>query len=438
MINPYIPNTDADRRAMLAAIGVSSAAELFRDIPEPFRDPTVRLPRPLSELELRRELAALAEENAHADRYACFRGGGAYRHFVPAVVRHLIARNEFITAYTPYQPEVSQGTLQAIYEFQSLISLLTGMEVANAGMYDGASALAEAALMACRVTGRRTVAYRETLNPRWLEVVRTYTAPQGIALVPIPGGERQRPRLPQGPDLAAVLVQSPNHYGYLEDWEDWAGAAHEAGALLIAAADPIALGLFRPPGDCGADIAVAEGQPLGSALSFGGPYLGLFACQERDVRQMPSRIVGRTTDTQGREGFVLTLQPREQHIRRERATSNICTNEALVALAATVYLAALGPRGLREIAELCYHKAHYAARRIRQLPGYRVRRGLFFQEFLVECPAPPAELNAALLERGIIGGLEAGERHPHGMILCITEMNTRAEIDRLATALGAL
>ncbi|MBI4234633.1 MAG: aminomethyl-transferring glycine dehydrogenase subunit GcvPA [Chloroflexi bacterium] len=419
---------------MLKAIGVASAEELFADIPVQHRNPKLSLPPALSELELRAELEALARENATPGDYACFLGGGAYRHFIPSVVRAVVSRGEFLTSYTPYQPEVSQGTLQATYEFQSMVCLLTGMEVANAGMYDGATALAEAALMACRVTSRYNVVALDTVNPHYLEVVRTYTEPQGIGL-----RVTSADALALDGDTACLLVQYPDFFGAVNDLSAFERAAHASGALLVAAVEPIALGLFRPPGDCGADIVVGECQPLGIATSFGGPYVGLFATRERYVRQMPGRIVGKTVDSQGRTGYVLTLQTREQHIRRERATSNICTSEALIATAATVYLALMGKQGLRKVAEQCYHKAHYAASLIQRLPGYSLATpGVFFKEFVPRCPIPPKEINRRLLEQRIIGGLDVSDRVPNGMLLCVTEMNTRAEIEALARALGEI
>ena len=430
---PYTPNTDADRQAMLKAIGVSCVADLFKDIPAAYRSPTLDIPGPLSELELRRELESLASENLHAGAAPCFLGAGAYNHFIPAVSLALVNRGEFLTAYTPYQPEVSQGTLQVTYELQSLACQLLDMEVANAGMYEGASALAEAALMACRVTQRYKVAYRDTLSPSYRGVISTYTAPHGIELYPVAPGDALMP------DTACVVVQHPNFYGYLEDLAVLGTAAHDAGALLVVSADPTAAALFKAPGSFGADIVTAEGQPLGIPLSFGGPYIGLFTCKSQYLRQMPGRIVGRSVDTQGRTAYVLTLQTREQHIRRERATSNICTSEALLGLLAVVYGATLGKQGLRQVAELCYHKAHYAASLIAKLPGYRLPlSGTFFQEFVVQCPKPPSEINAALLERGVIGGLDISNAIPNGMLLCVTEMNTKEEIDRLVKALGTL
>ncbi len=434
MSSPYLPNTDADRRAMLQEIGVSSADELFQDVPQKFRNVQFKLPPPLSELELKEELRQLSDRNANLDDYACFLGAGYYRHFIPSVVGHIIGRSEFYTAYTPYQAEVSQGTLQTIYEFQSLVCQLTGMEVSNAGMYDGSTATAEAALIACRVTRRNKVAVLTTVNPRYSEVVDTYVKAHSIPLETV---ELDSVDLPS--DCACLIVQQPNFFGYFEDIKTYTGKAHQVGALLIVIVDPISLGMFRPPGDYGADIVVAEGQALGNPISLGGPGLGIFACHKEHLRQMPGRIVGKAVDVDGRTGYVLTIATREQHIRRERATSNICTNEALVALAATVYLAALGKSGLRQVAELCYHKAHYAAEAIGKLKGYSlVFQQPFFNEFVVRCPTAPQQVNQALFQKRIIGGLDISHIIDNGMLLCITEVNTKREIDRLIEILGAM
>ncbi|KPK21662.1 MAG: glycine dehydrogenase [Dehalococcoidia bacterium SM23_28_1] len=435
MTLPYVPNTDQDRQAMLATIGVASVEELFADIPPECRVADLGLPPGLSEPDLVRELTALAERNRPVDSMTCFLGGGAYRHFIPSVVGEVIGRSEYATAYTPYQAEISQGTLQTIFEFQSMVCELTAMDVANAGMYDGASALAEACLTAVGVTGRRRIALLSTVHPHHQAVVRTYAfgrdltvdvlAPESLAL---------------SEEHACLALQQPDFFGcFLPDVEALEKAAHGAGALLIVSVDPISLGLFRPPGEYGADIVVGDGQSLGSPLNFGGPYLGLFACRQQYLRQMPGRIVGRTKDAQGLTGYVLTIQTREQHIRRERATSNICTSQQLVALAATVYLAAMGRHGLRQVAELCYHKAHYAAQRIARLPGYSLAfDGLFFKEFVVRCPRPPSEVNRALLEQGIVGGLDVSQYVENGLLLCVTEMNSRQEIERLVDALGEI
>ena len=417
---------------MLDAIGVNSFDDLVADIPAEHRDPPIDLPPPTSELELRLEIGAMAEQNAVPGDYACFLGAGSYRHFIPAIVRSVATRSEFMTAYTPYQPEVSQGTLQAHYEFQSLVCQLTGMEVANAGMYDGATSMAEAALMAARVTRRDRVAVLDTVSPAYRQVLQTFVDSQGIAIDTLSPGSV---KLDAG--TACLLVQQPNFFGYFEDLEAMAEAAHSAGALLVVATDLTSLGMFRPPSEYDADIVVAEGQAIGVAPTFGGPYVGIFACKQRYVRQMPGRVVGKTVDTRGRDGYVLTLQTREQHIRREKATSNICTAVGLIALMTTLYMSSLGKQGLRRVAELCYHKAHYAASLIEKIPGYSLPlTGAYFREFVVECPRPVAEINEALLERKIIGGLDVSEHVPNGMLVCCTEMNTKEEIDRFAEALA--
>ena len=432
--SPYTPNTDSDRRTMLDAIGVDSVDDLFSDIPAEHRNPELDLPAPTSELELRREIEAMAAENVTPGRYSSFLGGGSYRHFVPAVVRQIASRSEFMTSYTPYQPEVSQGTLQAHYEFQSMVCQLTGMEVANAGMYDGSTSMAEAVLMAARLTRRDRVAVLDTVSPYYRDVLATYVQAPGLRIDTVPPGDDTLAE-----DTACLVVQQPGFLGYVEDLEVLSRRAHDRGALLIVVADPISLAMFRPPGDYDADIVVAEGQPLGIAPTYGGPYVGIFACKQRYVRQMPGRIVGRTVDSRGRTGYVLTLQAREQHIRREKATSNICTSVGLIALMSAVYMASQGKRGLRHVAELCYHKAHYAASLIQDIPGYSLPiDGTFFREFVVRCPKPPEETNRLLLERGIIGGLDVSDQVPNGMLICCTEVNSREEIDSLARALAEI
>jgi glycine dehydrogenase subunit 1 len=430
--SPYIPNTEQNRKEMMSTIDILSSDELFADIPQEYRNPVLKLLPAVSEMELLRELGEMAAKNAVPGEYACFLGAGSYHHFIPSAVRSLASRSEFLTSYTPYQPEVSQGTLQVAYEFQSLIALLTEMDLANAGMYDGATALAEGALMACRITHRNQIVVLDTVSSRYRQVLETYTRPQGIQVTV---GSTDKIDLTD--DTACLVVQYPNHLGYLEDLSSFEHLAHDAGALLVVSCSPIPLGILRPPGAYGADIVTGECQPLGIPQSFGGPYLGFFTCKEQYLRQMPGRIVGRTTDTQGRIGYVLTLQTREQHIRRERATSNICTSEALVALMATVYLALVGKRGLNRLAEYCYHKAHYAASLIADVPGYRLPlSGEFFHEFVVECPTQPSVLNQRLLEEGILGGLDVSDLVPNGMLLCFTEMNSREQIDRLVAVLS--
>ena len=429
--SPYVPNTDSDRRAMLDAIGVDSIEELFADIPDGYLNYDLDIPSARSELDLTRYAQKLATMNRTPGDYACFLGAGSYRHHIPAVVRQIASRSEYMTAYTPYQPEVSQGTLQTAFEFQSLICQLTGMDVANLGMYDGSTSLAEAALMASRITRRHRAAVVDSVSPLYREVLDTYVQAPGIDIETIQPSAESIPD-----DTACVIVQQPNFYGYMEDVDRLARVAHDAGALLIVSADPVSLGMFRPPSEYGADIVVGEGQALGVPTTFGGPYVGLFACKQAYIRQMPGRIVGRTVDTRGEEAYVLTLQTREQHIRRERATSNICTAVALIALMSTIYLASFGRRGLRHVAELCYHKANYAAAKIKEIPGYSIpMNGTFFQEFVVKCPRDPSETNEMLLDYGIIGGADISAQVPNGMLLCVTEMNTRDEIDSLVAAL---
>jgi len=437
----YIPNTELDQTEMLRTIGVDSVDDLFLDIPGEYRNPILGLPEPLSELEIQRELSEFAARNRPLASGPSFLGAGSYHHFIPSVVKALMTRGEFLTAYTPYQPEVSQGTLQVIYEFQTLIANLFDMEVANAGMYDGATSLAEGVLMACRVTQRDRVVVLDTISPDYLAVIKTYCQAQGIQL-----SLSSTEKLEVNGETACLVAQYPNFYGYLEDVSSFSDLAHHNGALLVVSADPMALGMFKPPGSYDADIVTGEGQPLGIPTSFGGPYLGLFTTKQQYIRQMPSRLVGRTLDDQGRTGFVLTLQTREQHIRRERATSNICTNEALYALASTVYLSAMGKNGLRQISELCYHKAHYAASKIAELPGYKIPvSGTFFQEFVVECPVSPRDINQRLLKDNILGGLDltpelngdkGNQQFTEAMLFCITEMNSRDDIDSLVSVLG--
>jgi len=439
----YNPNTEADRRAMLDAIGVERTADLFEDVPARVRFPQLNLPEPLSEMEILAHLTELSDKNADAHHYACFVGAGAYNHFVPSAVSQLQMRSEFYTAYTPYQPEVSQGTLQAMFEYQTMVAELTGMEVVNASHYDGATSLAEAALMAHNVhRGRRKkVLISPNINPNYRAVMRTYFQGTDILLTgdedPNTGIETLKEMLDG--ETACLIVQTPNFFGELEPVAGLADAVHAAGALLVIHTDPHSLGLFAPPGEYGADIVTAEGQGLGNPLNFGGPYLGIFATRQQYVRKMPGRLVGQTTDANGRRGFVLTLTTREQHIRREKATSNICTNTGLVALGAAIYLAAMGKQGMRRVAELCYHKAHYAAAEIDKLPGFRLlTERPFFKEFVVQCPKPVAEINRALLSRKIIGGYDLSQHFPHRqnqMLVAVTEMNTRQQIDRFVAAL---
>ncbi len=444
MSHQYIPNTEADRAAMLKTIGVASVDDLFYDVPAAARHPKIDLPRALSELELSREIARMAGRDANLVENACFLGAGAYNHFIPATVPHLIFRSEFYTAYTPYQAEISQGTLQTIFEYQSMICDLTGMEVVNASHYDGATSAAEAAVLAInQLPDRHKVLVCPTLHPEYRATLRTYLDSQDIAVT---GDEDTSITFEQMLDkylddkTACVIVANPDFLGQMRDLQAAADRVHAAGALFIVSAYPISLWMYQPPAEYGADVVVGEGQSLGNPIAFGGPYLGIFATKDKFIRRTAGRLVGQTNDTQGRRGFVLTLQAREQHIRREKATSNICTNQALNALAACVYLSTLGKTGLRQVAELCYQKAHYAARKINALPGYRVNlKQEFFNEFVVECPRPVAEINARLQEHKIIGGYDLSKDYPHlgnAMLVAVTEMNTREQIDALASALA--
>jgi glycine dehydrogenase subunit 1 len=440
----YIANTPDDIRVMLGAIGLDSLEQLFDNIPQELRlGRPLQIPPALSELELTQRVQEALELNQGADRKVCFLGGGCYDHFVPSVVDSLAARGEFYTAYTPYQPEASQGTLQAIFEYQTLATELTGLDVSNASLYDGGSATAEAMLMALAITRRfGSVAVAESVHPEYRQVLATYLAqiePELIA-VPAPDGCATASAVARvlTDQTAAVVVQYPNFFGQLEDVRAIVEAAHARGALAIVIADPISLGLLNRPGDYGADIVVAEGQSLGNALAFGGPYLGVMACREQYVRKMPGRIVGQTTDRRGKRCWVLTLQTREQHIRREKATSNICTNQGLLALRASIYLAVMGPCGLRQAAELSTRKAHYAADALAAVPGLSLAfSGPFFKEFVVRCTRDPGKVLAGVLRRGYHGGIELSRWYPRladCILVAVTEKRTRAEIDGLATA----
>jgi glycine dehydrogenase subunit 1 len=433
---------------MLEAVGVDRLEDLFTELPGDGLFPDLDLPPPVTELEVASELAHLGAGNLDAAGRPCFLGAGAYRHFVPATVDYVLQRGELYTAYTPYQPELSQGSLQAAFEYQSMICELTGMDLANASHYDGATALAEAVLLALAVGAgrRRKVVVPPSVNPQYRQVLATYLA--GRPEAELVGCERLGATSDEMLGLvdeqtAALVVQSPSFFGGFEPVAKLAAAAHDAGALAIVVPDPIALGLFRSPGADGADVVAADGQPLGIPLCFGGPHLGIFATRGAHLRRAVGRLVGETTDLDGERGYVLTLGTREQHIRRERATSNICTNAALGALAAAVYLATLGSAGLRRIAELCYQRSHYAAARIGELPGYRVvapgGETSFFKEIVVELPGSAEELNRFLLEEcDVLGGYDLAHDYPHldrHLLLTFTETTPREHIDRLVDGL---
>jgi len=443
----YIPNTDADRRQMLDAIGVGAVDELFGDIPEGLRlTRPLKIPPALAETDVVKRLRALAVRNADAERYNSFLGAGCYDHFSPAIIGHLVLRGEFLTAYTPYQPEISQGTLQALFEYQTLVCQLTGMEVSNASMYEGASATAEAILMAHRITGRAEVVVARAVHPEYRQVARTYAAQVGlvfreVAFTEVGVTDLTAVQQALGPQTACLVVQYPNFFGGVEDLVPLAEAAHGVGALcVVCVAEPIALGLLKSPGECGADLVTGEGQGLGTGMNYGGPALGFLATREQYVRHLPGRLVGQTVDREGRPGYVLTLATREQHIRREKATSNICTAESLIALMATIYLVSLGPQGLREVALQNLRKAAYAKERLAKVPGCDLRfRGPTFNECVVRTTKKPAALLAQLRRKQIIGGVDLGRFYPEladCLLVCVTEQKTRADIDALCAALG--
>jgi glycine dehydrogenase subunit 1 len=443
----FIPHTDADRAAMLRAVGIEKLDDLFSDVPEKYRFPTLNLPPALTEMEVSAELQDIALANESVHDLICFLGAGVYNHYIPAAVDAIIRRGEFLTAYTPYQPELSQGTLQAIFEYQSNVAALTGMEVCNASHYDGATAIAEAVNMAyANFRGKRNkILLSIGVNPQYRQTVHTYAEGSSVVLV----GDDPRSDLKTGPDslipqidgdTALVVVQYPDFFGQIYDYTKLAEAAHAMGALLAVSVNPIVLGLLKAPGNMNADIVTGEGQPLGIPLSFGGPYLGLFATRKEYVRKMAGRLTGETVDNRGQRAYVLTLTAREQHIRREKATSNICTNQGLMALASTVYMSLLGKNGLRQVAELCFHKAHYAAKAIATLPGYSLWSSTpFFNEFVIETPIPVSEINDHLLDHDILGGYDLSQDYPNlnqHMLIAVTEMNTRDHIDRLVEVLS--
>ncbi|MEO6811535.1 MAG: aminomethyl-transferring glycine dehydrogenase subunit GcvPA [Isosphaeraceae bacterium] len=442
----YILNTPDDVQVMLAAIGLETLDQLFDMIPPEYRlDRPLDVPRALSELELTTHLKNLAAKNQGSDIRPCFLGGGSYDHFIPAVVDHLAGRGEFYTAYTPYQAEASQGTLQATFEYQTMITQLTGMDLSNASLYDGGSAVAEAALMSLSVTGRSgRIVVAGSVHPEFRQILKTYLAHLGpeIVEVPAPAGRVDFKTLDAAinDETSAVILQYPNVFGQLEEVEPLVDAAHRKGALAIVSVDPISLGLLLRPDSYGADIVVAEGQGLGNPLAYGGPYLGILAFRESFVRKIPGRIVGQTVDRHGKRCWVLTLQTREQHIRREKATSNICTNQGLLALRASIYLAALGPHGLRQVAELSTRKAHYAADRLAAVPGLSLAfDGPFFKEFVVRAKADPTRLLAEVDRLGYHGGIALGRWYPDlkdCILVAVTETRTKEEIDGLADAYG--
>ncbi len=444
----YVPTTSSEREAMLGAIGVSSVSDLFAAIPKTLRlTEDLPLPPSMVEAELITHMRELAAKNLDMDALTSFLGAGCYDSLIPSAVKHVLSRGEFLTAYTPYQAEVSQGVLQAIFEFQTMICELTGMEAANASMYDGATALAEACLMACNAAKRTKVVLAGGVHPEWKEVVRLYLRHQDIEVVDLPWdrstGVSDVQRLEEIVDSssACVVVQQPNFFGCLEPVQDLGDHIHRLNGLFVMAVDPASLGVVKAPGEYGADIAVGDGQSLGNSPSFGGPSVGFFAASQRLLRRMPGRIVGETKDKQGRRGYVLTLQTREQHIRRQKATSNICTNQALNALAATVYLCLIGRQGIRELGCLSMQKAAYLRSRLESLGLAMPFSAPVFREFVVASPVNWQEVNERLLDMGFLGGLWLGDSFDelrHCCLLTVTEARTKSEMDRFSTVLGGL
>jgi glycine dehydrogenase subunit 1 len=442
----FIPNTEAERNEMLQKVGLSKIEDLFSDVPKEFRYPDLNLPEAVSEMEALQNLKDLAIANDSTEDLICFLGAGAYNHYIPAAVDAIISRGEFLTSYTPYQPEVSQGTLQAIFEYQSLVASLTGMDVSNASHYDGATSAAEACVLAYHhFRGKRTkFVLSRYLHPHYRETIKTYF--QGYEDIHIMGdqvedGMQTREDLLKlvDYDTAIVYVQYPDFLGRVQDFKAFAEQVHAFGAILAVSVNPLALGLIKPPSEFDADIVTGEGQPLGIPLSYGGPYLGIFTTKNEFIRKLSGRLVGETVDNEGKRGYVLTLTAREQHIRRSRATSNICTNQGIIALTSAVYMSLLGKQGLKKVAKLNYDKAHYAADQISKLKGFEVvNLGSFFNEFVVRTPIPVNELNLLLLDYDILGGYDLSTDYPelkNHMLLAVTEMNTKDDIDYLVETL---
>ncbi|WP_461200561.1 aminomethyl-transferring glycine dehydrogenase subunit GcvPA [Anoxybacillus sp. TBDG-1] len=444
MLHRYLPMTEEDKQQMLQTIGVQSIDELFADIPESVRFQGEYNIKPAkSEPELMKELMALAAKNADMKTYTSFLGAGVYDHYIPTIVDHVISRSEFYTAYTPYQPEISQGELQAIFEFQTMICELTGMDVANSSMYDGGTALAEAALLSGAHTKKKKVLLSNAVHPEYRDVVKTYAKGPGLEIVEIPykNGVTDVDALQKemDEDVACVIVQYPNFFGQIEPLKEMEPIAHGHKGMFVVASNPLALGVLTPPGQFGADIVVGDAQPFGIPMQFGGPHCGYFAVKSALMRKIPGRLVGQTTDEEGRRGFVLTLQAREQHIRRDKATSNICSNQALNALAASVAMTALGKKGVKEMATMNIQKAHYAKEAFVNHGFDVVFTGSFFNEFVVRLNKPVAEVNKKLLEKGIIGGYDLGRDYPelqNCMLIAVTELRTKEEIDTLVKELG--
>jgi len=441
---PYIPNTDEDVRMMLDRLGISDVDQLFSDIPESLQlKGLLNLDPPKSEVEIRKHMHGLADRNVSGYGTSCFLGAGAYDHTVPAIIAPLVSRSEYLTSYTPYQPEISQGTLQVIFEFQTMICELTGMDVANASLYDGPSAAAEAAMMSAAANKGNKILISATLNPEVKEVVKTYMRFRSIEVVEIPeaDGKTDLNAMEEmlDKDAVAVLIQSPNFYGVVENLEGVSEAAHANKAHFILMQDPISMAILKTPAEWGADIAIGEGQPLGNAISFGGPHLGFIAVTKKLMRKLPGRIAGQTVDLDGKRAFTLTLQAREQHIRREKATSNICSNQAVNALIATIYMATMGKAGLVEVAEQSAKRSTYLKQQLIATGKVKsVYDAPFFREFVVELPKSAKEINQELMKQGIIGGYALSGEKENQMILCVTEKRTKDEMDHLVQVLEAI
>lgn len=441
---PYIPNTLEDEKLMLKSIGIESIQELFSDIPDDVKfNRELNINAPMSELEVQKHMKVLSSKNKGNEDLVCFLGAGVYDHYIPSIIKHIVSRSEFYTAYTPYQPEISQGTLQAIFEYQSLICNLTGLDVANASMYDGATACAEAAFIAVESTKRKSVIVSKTVHPEIRKVLGTYLRFKNLELIEVDDkdGVTDILKLRELVDnkTAGVIVQNPNFFGIIEDMTEVEKITHDNKSLLIMSVDPISLAILKTPGEIGADIAVGEGQSLGNTMNFGGPYLGFMTATTKLMRKIPGRIVGQTEDVDGKRAFVLTLQAREQHIRREKATSNICSNQALNALIAAIYLTTMGKQGLKEVATQSMQKAHYAFKEITKLEKYKaVFDKPFFKEFVVQGNESVSAINDKLLENNIIGGYDVEKNYPdhkNALLLCVTEKRTKSEIHQLITAM---
>ena len=429
--SPYIPSTEDDKQQMLKTIGVSSFEELLSDVPKKHLQPTLNLKEALSEQELTEFFQLLSNNNFSSKTITSYMGGGAYNHYIPSTVKAMIQRGEFLTSYTPYQPEASQGTLQVGFEFQSMIAQLFDMEVCNAGMYDGPTALAEAALMACRIKRNNNVIIHESVSEKTLDVLRSYSKWQDINLF-----RYDDVNLQDDNEYGCLLVQSPNYIGEIEDVEKLTEEIHKRNGLIIQHTYPISLGILKPPGQLNVDISTAEGQPLGVPVSFGGPFIGILTCKKEFIRQLPGRIIGQTVDKNNKISYALTLQTREQHIRRESATSNICTSTQLIGLMVAVYLATMGPEGIKSIAETCYHRAHYFAEKLNNIEGLRLISNNFFNEFVIESEIDLSKINNILQENNIEGGIDISDKKSKKILFAVTELNSPEIINKTINLLG--